>query len=134
MFCKVNSRSEVAALITDCGYYGVLLEHDLAGVDIYGIRDELPWQHNLLACVVAVRQGAQAYLDYLVVRGDQRGKGTAAELLDGVRKELALQGVRVVHTCVSGENGAAAKLLMRHGARIGWPYINAVVELEEQDG
>lgn len=124
---RVEDVEQAARLVTECGYYGSVAPADLAGVPLYGIQEE----GELLACVAVIAQGAQAYLDYLVVRQDVRNKGLAAELLDWVYQDLACQGVRMIHTCVSGENGAAAKLLIRFGAKIGWPYINGLVSIEE---
>lgn len=132
LFAKLNSVVTASRLISESGYYGWVEPDDLEGVDIYGMVEEITF--DLIACVVIVRMGAQAYLDYLAVRQDKRGEGVAAELLAKTAVDLKKHGVRKVHTCVSGENGAAAKMLTKFGAKIGWPYINGLITLEDDHG
>lgn len=122
---------KAAELINDCGYYCAVEPTDLAGSEMYGMFTD---DNELAACVLILRSGAQAYLDYLVVRQDLRGKDLARTLLDHTYNTLQRHKVRVVHTCVSGENAASSKLLMRFGAKIGFPYISGTIRLEEEHG
>lgn len=131
LFCQWEDRVTAARLITDSGYYGIVEPGDLVGLELYALED---LDHELLACIAVIRAGVQAYVDYLVVRPDRRGQGGASYLMRQVAVTLQEQKVRIVHLCVSGENGASAKMLMRFGAKIGWPYINAVVRLEDDNG
>ncbi len=131
-FRQLTNFAQAAELITDCGYYGTVEPADLAGVTLYGIVR--PDTDELIACLAVLSAGAQAYVDYLVVRQDARHTGVATYLTSKVASQLQRQKVRVIHTCVSGENGASARMLMRFGAKIGWPYINAVVRLEDDNG
>lgn len=119
-------------LVNDCGYYGWVEPADLAGTKLYGIVR--PDTEELIACVAVMVSGAQAYVDYLSVRQDSRMEGVATYLLSRCAEELIQKKVRVVHTCVSGENAASANLLKRFGARIGWPYISATIKLEDDHG
>jgi len=122
---------KAAQLVTDCGYYGTVEPADLAGTELYALAEN---DEDLVACIMVIRSGAQAYVDYLVVRQDCRGQGLALLLTDCVAHVLYKQKVRLVHSCVSGENGASAKMLMKYGAKIGWPYINGLVRLEDSNG
>lgn len=123
---------KATALINDCGYYGRIEPADLAGTRLYGIMR--PDTDELIACVAVLVSGAQAYVDYLVVRQDCRGEGIATYLTRRVADALIDKKVRVIHTCVSGENAASASMLKRFGAKIGWPYISATIRLEVDHG
>jgi len=128
-FTDEVDTAQAAQLINDCGYYGRVEPADLAGTQLYGLLD---WdKEELVACMAVLRSGAQAYVDYLVVRQDRRAEGLATYLTKQVYQELERAKVRVIHTCVSGENAASASLLKRFGAKIGWPYISATIRLEE---
>lgn len=133
-FAKLSTIADAVALINECGYYAPVEHADLVGTDVYGMVRQHGRQMELVACVVILRMGAQAYLDYLVVAGSMRNTGVATTLLEHVAQDLRKYKVRVVHLCISGENGASAKLLSKYGAKVGWPYINGTVRLEEDHG
>lgn len=131
-FCRLLDHSQAATLITESGYYGEVPTRWLHGTEVYALTRSRNGEYPV-ACVVIVRTGAQAYLDYLCVDSDQREQGLAFELLEKVKIILQAQDVYVLHTCISGENAAAMKLLRHFGARIGFPFINGSIRLQEED-
>lgn len=130
-FTRQADPASAIDMINASGYYGTILGLDVVGAPLFGVENE---DGALVACVVVIHNGPQAYLDYLCVALHHQNKGLAAYLLNEVRLVLVACGVRILHTCVSGENGASMKLLTQHDAKIGWPYVNGVIHLEENDG
>ena len=132
-FIRLKAAIQVIDLINSTGYYKKLSIEDIKGIDLYGLADEDEPGWPLVACAAIIRQGPQAYLDYLSVRLENRKQGLSVLLLERVRAKLKKQGVGILHACVSGENGAAIKLATKHKASIGFPFINVHVNLEAED-
>lgn len=131
-FVAIPCLDDAVKLINSSGYYGKVEKGDLVGTEMFGMVHPDTWE--LISCVLIIRRGAQAYLDYLCVVDEVQGKGMAQELLKKTREFLVRQKVRVVHTCISGENGPATALLRKHKGKWGWPYVNGVIRLEEYNG
>lgn len=129
-FIRMMAAQPIVDLINSTGYYHPLEIGHLKGVDIYVLSDDQAGLKDwpLAACVAIVRQGSQAYLDYLSVGAEYQQIGLASMLLESTKKKLAKQGVKIIHACVSGENGAAMKLAAKHEAKIGFPYMMVEVQ------
>ena len=129
-FVRQVALSDATEMVNSVGYYGDVASADLAGTDLYGIL----YNDKLVACVMIIHKGAQAYLDYLCVHPDHRQGIVALKLLSGVKDDLRRHKVTCVHTCVRGTNVAAMKLLKFYEAEVGWPYMNGVIRLEDRNG
>jgi len=126
-FTKLSGSIDAAKLISANPFYLGVEPEDLAGTDIYGMVDD---DLTLVACVVIVRMGAQAYMDYLCVRPEDEGKGLSVRMVNAVLDDLRKYKVRRITACVNGENGVAMKLAKHLGAKIGWPYVSVAKDLE----
>lgn len=119
-----------ADIINESGYYPYISVMDLETVDVYGVKSG----GELVGCAVVLHQGCRGYLDYLCVQAQHYGRGYAIKLLDFIAQDMLSLGVTKVHACVNGTNEAAAKLSLRYHAKVGFPYLNVLVNLEDCRG
>jgi L-amino acid N-acyltransferase YncA len=126
----IGDIQRAADIINESGYYPYVAAQDLGSVEVYGVKTG----GELVGCAMVIRQGSQAYLDYLCIQEKHYGQGYAVKLLDFIAQDMVAVGVRRVHACVNGTNEAAAKLSLRYHAKVGFPYLNVLVNLEEYHG
>ena len=117
-------------IINDSLYYSPVSVEDFTDTSLYGVKDD----DALVCCAMVLHQGHRAYLDYLCVKLHYRGRGISVQLLDFIAQDLQSLGVTKVHACVNGTNEAAAKLPLHYHAKVGFPYMNVLVNLEEYHG
>ena len=132
-FCRVVAHKDlqhVADLVNGSGYYSPVTPEMLVNLDVYVAKIGV----EIVACAVSIRQGTHAYLDYLCVAFQHSGMGVSVHLLDFISQDMLAIGVRYVHACVNGTNSAAAKLSTRYHAKVGFPYLNVFIDLEESRG
>jgi len=117
-------------IINESGYYPCVSVIDFDDVDVYGVFKD----KSLVGCAMVIHQGHRAYLDYLCIKAQHAGLGYAVRLLDFIAQDMLALGVTKVHACVNGTNEAAAKLSSRYYAKVGFPYLNVLVNLEDCRG
>jgi len=130
---KLTDYSELhqaVDIINDSGYYAPVTVFDLERVSMYGMKSA----GIIIACAMVIYMGDRGYLDYLCVKPQLQGQGYAVRLLDFIAQDMATLGVRRIHACVNGTNEVASKLALRYHAKVGFPYLNILVNLEENHG
>jgi len=130
----MRAATPVVELINETGYFGDVEKSDIAGTDVWGLADHAVKGFHLVACVVVVRSGGMAFLDFLSVKASYQGVGVAEQLLREIIPKLRAQGVHRINASISGLNGPAMHLVRKFGATIGFPYMNVVCRLEDSHG
>lgn len=120
---------QASDLIDASGYYEYVAPQYLEGTTMYGLfaADD----DTMIGCIMAVVQGPQAYIDYLVVHSLMQNEGHALQLVKYTRAALYDKGVRDIHACVKGDNGASLRVCSQLEPLIGFPYTKMTFKLEE---
>ena len=120
---------QASVLIERMDCYGNVPPELLQGTTMYGMTAN--GETAIFACIMAVVQGPHAYIDYLSVHPLMRNEGHATRLTEFMVAALYAKGVRELHACVHGENGASLQVCAKQKPLRGFPYTKMTFKLEE---
>lgn len=124
----VGHMQQVLSLLEASEYYADMSVQDIVGAQFYGAYEDA----TLVACVMVIKGGPQAYLDYLCVHVLYQQSGVATALLSHVSLVLRMEKVRRLHASIRGTNALACKLASKFSVDVGWPYVNVAVNLMKE--